>query len=494
MVVERELISCYRPLKLSDGRLVNCGMCKACLTNKSKAINSKGNVELARQNKYALFVLLTYNDANLPYGYISVDSTLDGKYFGISIFDSDSVYIKSSVINLPSFNTLQRINTIYNGKFPILSKSHLQKFLKNVRTNLCRSFKRQCSVRYFACGEYGPTNFRPHYHVILIFDSQEERAFVRSYILKGLTDRRCKSDSRPRKPWRYGYSNAKYFERGGSGYVTSYLVSSLSSFQLHKVIASPFFLHSNYFGQVSFKKGSDFSSFCKSAFLYGEFDFDHTSRLLPYTEEYQVNSASLLLYTLFPRCRQFGTIDYKLFSSRYEFTTRYNIKECAKAARSIINSYECGKFNILCSRYLEIFGYPPSLSEADLECEEYHKFLFNRIYTDLAISVSFSRFRDYMSYLVGIPLSTYTLVHTIRDMLSRLSLRKLSEDYSLLQTLNLNSNEIQTFYSNYYQDSSSIAPLSIESTRFYEERFRKDNEYISRRDKSKRIKERYLKH
>lgn len=493
MNVDRHLISCYRPIKLSDGRLVNCGRCKACLVNKSKSINAKGNVELARQNIYALFILLTYDDAHLPFNYVSVDSNFEG-YYGISFCDSDGVYIGQSVIREPQFKQLQRINNIYNGKFPILFKSHLQKFLKNVRINVCRSFQRKCNIRYMACGEYGPTNFRPHYHVILFFESQAERAFARHYILQGLADKRSKSKTHPRKPWRYGYSNAKYFERGGTGYVTSYLVSSTSSFALHSVISCPFFVHSNYFGQVAFERGSDFATFCKDSFLLSSYDFEHTSRLLPYSDEYKVNSASLLLYTLFPRCRQFGTIDDKLFSSRYEFASRFNITECAKAARSIINSYECGKNNLLCKSYLEVFGYPPSLAQVDLDCENYRTFLFNRIYTDIKCSVDFANFKRYMSSLLGFHISTYTLVSKVRDMIKSLNYYKLKQDYSIISNQNLSENEIKTFYSYYYQDSRGSAPISIESTRFYEERFREDFQYISRRDKSKRIKERYLKH
>ena len=41
-----------------------------------------------------------------------------------------------------------------------LDKSHFQKFMKRLR-------KRVGRVRFFHCGEYGETNFRPHYHACL---------------------------------------------------------------------------------------------------------------------------------------------------------------------------------------------------------------------------------------------------------------------------------------------------------------------------------------
>lgn len=44
--------------------------------------------------------------------------------------------------------------------FPTLDKSDLQKFWKRCR-------KRGITLRYFACGEYGPSTARPHYHAIV---------------------------------------------------------------------------------------------------------------------------------------------------------------------------------------------------------------------------------------------------------------------------------------------------------------------------------------
>lgn len=43
-----------------------------------------------------------------------------------------------------------------------IRKEHVQKFMKRLR----KEFK-DIKIRYFACGEYGEENFRPHYHFIL---------------------------------------------------------------------------------------------------------------------------------------------------------------------------------------------------------------------------------------------------------------------------------------------------------------------------------------
>ena len=46
--------------------------------------------------------------------------------------------------------------------FASLRKSHFQKFMKRLRKRLLER-----KIRYFACGEYGETTQRPHYHMIL---------------------------------------------------------------------------------------------------------------------------------------------------------------------------------------------------------------------------------------------------------------------------------------------------------------------------------------
>lgn len=48
-----------------------------------------------------------------------------------------------------------------------LVKEDLQKFWKRLRKYVEREIGEASRIRYFACGEYGSTTFRPHYHAIL---------------------------------------------------------------------------------------------------------------------------------------------------------------------------------------------------------------------------------------------------------------------------------------------------------------------------------------
>lgn len=49
----------------------------------------------------------------------------------------------------------------YNDIYPTLDKTHLQKFMKRLRKKFGKG------VKYYACGEYGDENERPHYHLCL---------------------------------------------------------------------------------------------------------------------------------------------------------------------------------------------------------------------------------------------------------------------------------------------------------------------------------------
>lgn len=96
---------------------VPCGMCMACRLSKSREWSIRLKDELATW-KAASFVTLTYDDAHVP--------TLPCSHF-------------------------------------TLVKSDLQKFFKRLRKDLDSETK----IKYYACGEYGDTFKRPHYHCII---------------------------------------------------------------------------------------------------------------------------------------------------------------------------------------------------------------------------------------------------------------------------------------------------------------------------------------
>lgn len=92
--------------------VVPCGQCQGCRLDRARDWSVRIAHE-ASQYEENCFVTLTYNDDNLP----------------------------------PGGN---------------LSKRHFQLFMKRLRKAI-----NPAKVRYFAAGEYGDENLRPHYHVIL---------------------------------------------------------------------------------------------------------------------------------------------------------------------------------------------------------------------------------------------------------------------------------------------------------------------------------------
>lgn len=83
-----------------------------------------------------------------------------------------------------------------------VNKEDVQKYLKRLRKNLERYIPSP-RLRYYACGEYGELNFRPHYHLILTFTRSIDWKIIEQSWGKGIVD------IAPFTPARAGYV-AKY--------------------------------------------------------------------------------------------------------------------------------------------------------------------------------------------------------------------------------------------------------------------------------------------
>lgn len=108
-------MKCFRPWYSKKNKsALPCGKCAFCVKKQIDAwcLRLRHELEVSYS---ALFITLTYDDANLPLG-------------------PDDV--------------------------PTLSKRDLNLFLK-------RLYKRNSGLRYFAVGEYGTDGKRPHYHAVL---------------------------------------------------------------------------------------------------------------------------------------------------------------------------------------------------------------------------------------------------------------------------------------------------------------------------------------
>lgn len=117
---------CTSPVKLDSGVTVSCGQCRAC--------------RFARAREWATRIV-----HELPYWEAScfVTLTLSDEYL---------------------YSSERRVQ----GAPSSLDVGELQRFLKRLRARLSRR------IRYYACGEYGDSTGRPHYHAILFGVSVSE--------------------------------------------------------------------------------------------------------------------------------------------------------------------------------------------------------------------------------------------------------------------------------------------------------------------------------
>lgn len=115
-------MKCKRPFYLRErALLVPCGKCTYCRIVKRREWTLRILHELESYDR-AVFVTLTYDDEHIPF---------------------------------------QPKRPVHYPLVPSLSIQHLQKFFKRLRRRVTSR------IRYYACGEYGEMEFRPHYHAII---------------------------------------------------------------------------------------------------------------------------------------------------------------------------------------------------------------------------------------------------------------------------------------------------------------------------------------
>lgn len=103
--------------------MLPCGKCSECRIKKAKEWAARCVAEKMTSSADCWFITFTYDDEHLHY------------------------------------------KTVFDHDFPVLDKRDPQLFFKRLRKALFGSKKG--NLRYFLCGEYGDTTFRPHYHAII---------------------------------------------------------------------------------------------------------------------------------------------------------------------------------------------------------------------------------------------------------------------------------------------------------------------------------------
>lgn len=222
--------------------VVSCGCCLSCILRRS-AVQTNLLTTYSAQFRYIYFVTLTYAPCFLPTLEVSIIETctddiadvpcfpdinnLDADdpntyLFGFrSIPRSASVKVKNSTVervfkdpevrfSYPMkpkeiFSILGKINHNVPNRIPYVCNRDLDLFLKRLR-----SYYLDEKLRYYAISEYGPTSFRPHWHLLLFSNSERFSETI------------CENVS---KAWSYGRCDVSLSRGFAAQYVASYVNS-----------------------------------------------------------------------------------------------------------------------------------------------------------------------------------------------------------------------------------------------------------------------------
>ena len=402
-------IGCLNPIHIGNSYYA-CGRCSACLLAKSNKNRYNLNLELSNPTTKCCFILLTYNRESLPLVRISqrdFDSMFYKKPINNPAYANRNFFAQlhydkqfSKVINLSarqefisaycaqsgnSLSELQRQgynNTAHPDCYymlPSLRYADVSCFLKRLRIKVFREVG-ECNIRFAACGEYGPTGNRPHYHIIVICRTEAARqAVMRNY-------RSC---------WVYGLSNAKLYTKSqnSADYVSNYVTCSpllpkLYSYKPFK----PFFRASNFLGALEYAHYTSFIKICETQ------DFH---KILPPRSSANTEYTPVpfsLQNAIFPKCRNYGELCTSRRLKRYTFFLQPTIQDIGEYKKQLINEYisYCSRFggnfttNLtdgtypLLARYVSVFGLQ---FDKHTDCNT----IISRISHDCRISTLFAR-------------------------------------------------------------------------------------------------------
>lgn len=225
--------------------VVSCGSCPSCILRRS-GIQTNLLTSYSAQFRYVYFVTLTYAPCFLPTLEVSVVETCTDDIADVSVVPdindldacdpntylfgfrsvprSASVKLKNSTVErtfkdpdirfsypmTPKelLSILNKVKHNVPNRIPYVCNRDLDLFLKRLR-----SYYPDEKLRYYAVSEYGPTSYRPHWHLLLFSDSERFSKTVFENVSKA---------------WFYGRCDASLSRGFAAPYVASYVNSFVS--------------------------------------------------------------------------------------------------------------------------------------------------------------------------------------------------------------------------------------------------------------------------
>lgn len=370
------LCRCLNPKKVfnpytKENMIVPCGHCQACNLQRNHHWSLLCDLE-AQSHKYCMFITLTYANRFIPRAQLVDNIT---QPFSYDLVDADG-----NVLDTISMSEEERTKLLDKfhlfGCVPYLRKSDLQKFFKRFRFYAKKISSAR--VRYFACGEYGPAHFRPHFHILLFFDDQT--------LMEACEQIVCQS-------WPFGRIDVQLSRGNCTSYVASYVNSSVYVPKVLKVRAArPFCVHSQKLGQ-GILQGQRSQIYSLSA-------KEIIRRSVVCGEKYREFNLWRSYYSYyFPKCR--GFVDKSSCERAYSYTVyeyaRKSFPECTSVidlARKIAATIfyfgtERGTFADIETERLCYYFRDDTIN--DITSESADRWI-QRIYTELLLSKHFLYF------------------------------------------------------------------------------------------------------
>ena len=274
-VIDKYLRSdCLKPVKVynkytHDVLYVPCGHCYSCLKNKSNRDTSLA-MNISSNFKYCYFVLLSYSEGFLPrmemikeddlgngrinYTFRSVNRNMvvsgnkNGNRGNNIVLNDEEFEFTHSMTSTDYRDIIVKSHGRYDSShrcvtyprfedcdnlIPYCNTPDCQKFLKRLRFHIKAKYNEE--IRFYAVSEYGPRSYRPHWHLLLFFNSEQVSEVISQYVSKS---------------WSYGNTSCELSRGGSASYVASYVNSNVclpSLYLEHKEIKARS-LHSKGYG------------------------------------------------------------------------------------------------------------------------------------------------------------------------------------------------------------------------------------------------------
>lgn len=236
-----QFVKCLNPRHIinrytCEDILVECGKCEVCLMKKSLASTTRCKLESAF-HRFTYFITLTYDNENLPMvRLVKCDKDSEFENYDVVEDDGNILGTVNFLKHSDKMMLFKKCKTPIN-RLPYLRSSDCQLFVKRLRKYLSKYTNEK--IRVFYCGEYGPVHFRPHYHLLLWFESEE----ITKVILQAVSA--C---------WSYGRVDCQSSSGKSASYVASYVNGNCYLPKVFRLAGTkPFANHSIYLGEQIFQ-------------------------------------------------------------------------------------------------------------------------------------------------------------------------------------------------------------------------------------------------